>query len=292
MDKNNGATARDRGVPSSAHAQSSRTYRRLPSCETTKATKRKGRIQVIQPRSGLDMIFRATARTDRWTGWIVQARGAAPHASAPLQVTAPLHHIKHAHTDAHARARLRLSRSEPRRRGGEGGESGGAREDLVAEVDETVALLALRQSAARVYRRLRVESREVLGSPQPGGVDHNLARVLHVPFLAELAADERLELGEVLGRVEHGCRREAELHVLQARLAQRLAATGEVEQVVDHLEREAEVIAELLRSDSDVRLEFVAREQCRRLARVGHQGGGLAVRLGQVVLHVEPLLGS
>merc|ERR1719316_381944 len=55
--------------------------------------------------------------------------------------------------------------------------------------------------------------------------------------------------------------------------------------VVDDLEREPEVVPELLRRDAHLGLHRRAREQRGRLARVGDERGGLAVGLGEVVVH-------
>lgn len=59
---------------------------------------------------------------------------------------------------------------------------------------------------------------------------------LHVPWLGELAQDEGLQLRVLLRRVEHRRGGQAGAKVMQRRLAQRLAAAGEVQQVIHQLQ--------------------------------------------------------
>ena len=92
-----------------------------------------------------------------------------------------------------------------------------------------------------------------------------LARALHIAVLAKLARDERLELRVLVDPVKDGGGREPQRHVLQPRLTQRVRGAREVEQVVDDLEGEAEMVAELLGRDRHLRVELVVREQRRRL---------------------------
>mmetsp|Transcript_10047 Transcript_10047/g.25014 ORF Transcript_10047/g.25014 Transcript_10047/m.25014 type:complete len:368 (+) Transcript_10047:451-1554(+) len=135
-----------------------------------------------------------------------------------------------------------------------------------------------------------MEGGELLGLLQTVALHDELVRRRHVALLGELALDQLAQVGLVRDAVQHGRRGEAQGHVLQPGLAQRVGGLGEVEQVVDDLEGEAEVVAELLGGDDHVAVERVVAQQGGRLARVGHERGGLAVRLGQVVLKREALL--
>jgi hypothetical protein len=156
----------------------------------------------------------------------------------------------------------------------------GAREDDVAELDEPIPLLRHGQRAACIDCGLRMEVGKLLGALQPLRCEHELAGPVHVPRLPELARDELLELRLLLDAVEHGCSREAKGHVLKPWLAEGVARTGEVEQVVDDLEGKAKMVSKLLGRDDGGRLEGVGGEERGRLAREGHQRGCLAVWSG------------
>merc|ERR1719231_1228312 len=67
--------------------------------------------------------------------------------------------------------------AEKKRDGQRHGSLGGAGEDHMAELDESVALLRIRQRAARVHGGLRVESSKLLGALQPLRIEHQLARL-------------------------------------------------------------------------------------------------------------------
>ena len=110
----------------------------------------------------------------------------------------------------------------------------------MAQLYEPIARGRGRQRAARIDRRLGVEGGQLLGLFEAIRGEHELARCLHVAGLAKLALDEGLKLGSLLHAVEDRGGGEAEGHVLQTRLAERVARASEVEQIVDDLRRRRE----------------------------------------------------
>mmetsp|Transcript_7934 Transcript_7934/g.23632 ORF Transcript_7934/g.23632 Transcript_7934/m.23632 type:complete len:245 (-) Transcript_7934:855-1589(-) len=162
-----------------------------------------------------------------------------------------------------------------------------AREDDVADGDERVAGLGVgRHAADGVHGLLRVEGREPARQLQAPRLAHRVVRKAHVPVALEAAVDERPQLRVVLRREEDGRRRQAQRQVRARGLAQLLVVLREVEDVVDDLERQAQVVAVLLGARGHVRLPGVAREHRAALGRVRDERRGLVVALAQVQLHL------
>ena len=107
----------------------------------------------------------------------------------------------------------------------------------MAEGDQPVARLALREHGRGVDRRLRVEGRELLRALETARLRDEVDGARDVAGLRELPLDQRDELRELLRRVEDGRRRQPEREVLEAGLAELRGVLSVVEQVVDHLGR-------------------------------------------------------
>merc|ERR1712087_561415 len=141
----------------------------------------------------------------------------------------------------------------------------------MAEAYEARPGVALGQRTACVNRSLRVERSELLCSLKAVALQNDLARVLHVTRLAELALDQCLQLGVLVGGIQHRGGRQTKRHVLQTRLAQIFTGAREVEEIVDDLECQAKMVAKLLGRDGHVALEGVTAEKSGTFAAVGHE---------------------
>mmetsp|Transcript_4906 Transcript_4906/g.10024 ORF Transcript_4906/g.10024 Transcript_4906/m.10024 type:complete len:225 (+) Transcript_4906:551-1225(+) len=137
----------------------------------------------------------------------------------------------------------------------------------------------------RLCRRLRVMRRQLLRALNSLALEHPRACQLNIAGLLEAPDDQRLQPWELLRRVQHRGGGESALQVVVRGLPQHPAGGGEVQQVVHHLEGEAEAAAVLVRQLAG--LLAVAAHRGDRLGAVREEAARLVEALLLVAVKVQ-----